>query len=122
MGHPDFASGLAYPKQLARCFLLVRGEHRPERRKHAAKGGVGEGDLFGIALLEVDQQTFGGGPLASVLEHGRDVVDAGYFAKAAGGSEGRVTVPGLHVEHPPTGAQIHCFAEHLGYDEDDAYL
>ena len=118
VGHRDRPARPAHPGQLGRGPLLVGGEHHPDNRQHGVEGAVGEPEVLGVTLGELDLQALGRRPRPAPFQQLGHVVDAGHLAAAAGRGQGGVAVATGHVQHPLAGLQVGRLDQLLGHGHD----
>jgi hypothetical protein len=97
---------------------VVRSEHGTEDRDDRVEGRVGERNLLGVGLTQVESEPFGSRALATALEQGGHVVDAGDDGADACGGERCVAASGGDVEHGRAGTQIGLVDQALGDRHD----
>ena len=109
--------GLVDPDELVGRALVVGREHHADGAQHDVERSCrGPGAASASPSTNVDVQVLGRGPLASLLEQVRRVVDAGRVREPAGGGERRVALPARDVEHALTRAYVGRLDELLGDD------
>ena len=84
----------------------------------ASNERVRERQRLGVALEQLDLETFGGCPLAAPLEQRRHVVDADGGAAEPRGRDGGVAAAGGDVEDAPARVEVGRIAEVLGDEHD----
>src|SRR6266571_1593502 len=66
--HGNQSPRFAHPNQLGGDSIRSRGEHGAEHGQHDVERVIGVGELFCVAFIKLDFQTFGGSPLACLQE------------------------------------------------------
>ena len=102
VGHGEEAAGLEDAGELGGDELGARGEHGAEHGDDGVEGGVGVGELLGVALVELDGEAFGGGAFAGLDEEVGGDVDAGDDGSAR--ASGMASVAGAAGDVEDAGA------------------
>jgi hypothetical protein len=68
VGHGERAAGFEDAGEFGGDELGAWGEHGAEHGDDGVEGGVGVGELLGVALVECGGEAFGGGALAGLHE------------------------------------------------------
>ena len=100
----------------SRRALLVRREHRAERRQHHVEAGVGKRQFLDVGFLETDVEALGPRALASLFEQRQHIVGRSHAGKAARGGERCVAVAGRDIEYAFVGAHVGGFGQRLADD------
>ena len=99
---------------------MVGGEHRPEDRHRHVELTVGERQVLGVSLDELDAEALGRGAFAAALQQRRDVVGADHATPAAPRRGDRaVAAAAGDVEHPLVGNDVERVGEALGDGVDE---
>ena len=98
--------------------LVIGCEHRSVDARHRVEGSVGERQVLGVCLDELDFEALGPGTLAAAVEELGNVVGAGCPAAEARGRDRGVAAAGGHVEDAPAGPQVGGVDEALGHGDD----
>ena len=90
----------------------------PKTDRAAVERFVGERDLLGVAVAEIDVDPLGRGTLTAPLEERGHVVDPGHDAAEAGGGDRGVAAPAGNVEHARAGVQVGRVSKAFGDRHD----
>src|SRR5579875_68866 len=102
-----------------RRLLLVRGEHRADRRQHVVEVAIGAREVLRISLHKGDLQTLSGSPTSGHFEQGGDVIDSDCDTEATRRSKRNVPGAGGDVQRPGAGAQVHRLNQRVGERDGD---
>ena len=76
-----------------------RVQHDPVDGEDGVEGGVGEREVLGVSLDELDLEALGRGPNPSAFEQCRDVIDADRLAASAGRCQSGIPTSRGHIEN-----------------------
>ena len=95
-------------------------EHGAEHGDDGVEGGVGVGEIFGVALVKGDLQGFGGGTFTCLDEEVGGDVDAGDDGSTARQRDGDIAGAASDVKHAGAGGDVEAAGEGFGTACDGA--
>ena len=94
------------------------GGRDPVDGEDGVEGGVGEREVLGVSLDELDLEVLGRGPNPSAFEQCRDVIDADRLAASAGRCQSGIPTSRGHIENSSAGQNVRGLTEVLGLKDD----